>query len=313
MEKEINNISIINDKYEIIDQKGNGSSGTVFLAENKNNKNKYAIKIFKNKESDFKNEISILEKISAINCPYIINLIEYGEGLVKINSKEESKQYIVLDYASKGELFDYIYSSQKGLNEKYAKLIFGKILRGVQTLHKSGICHRDLKMQNILLDDSFNPKICDFGFATDISGEDGSGKLNKFLGTVNYAAPEIFLRLPYDGIKVDIFSLGVILFNLVTKKLGFIRAYKNDPYYIYIMRKNYKTYWEKISKEIGEISDELKDLFLKMVSFNPEERPNIDEILNHSWMKETEDLNKDEYKIVENEVFKEFKILESKM
>ena len=79
------------------------------------------------------------------------------------------------------------------------------------------------------------------------------------------------------------------------------------------MRKNYKTYWEKISKEIGEISDELKDLFLKMVSFNPEERPNIDEILNHSWMKEIEDLNKDEYKIVENEVFKEFKILESKM
>ena len=312
MEKNINNISIINDKYEIIDKKGHGSSGTVYLAEDRKNKNKYAIKIFQNSTSDFQNEISILEKISALKSPNIINLIEYGEGLIKMNSKEEYKQYIVLDYASKGELFDYIYNSPNGLNEKHAKLIFGKILRDVQVLHKSGICHRDLKMQNILLDDSFNPKICDFGFATEISGKDGSGKLYQFLGTENYAAPEIFLHLPYDGIKVDIFSLGVILFNLVTKKLGFIRANKNDPYYIYIMTNKFKTYWKKVKKQVGEISEELKDLFIKMVSFNPKERPTIDEILNHSWMKEIEDLNEDEYKIVENEVFKEFKILECK-
>ena len=313
MEKNLDNNYTINDKYEILEQKGKGSYGIVYLVEDKKTKNNYAMKIFKNKTSDFENEKEILEKVSVLKNENVTNLIEYGEGLIKINSKEENKQYIVLDYASKGELFDYIYSSSKGLNEKYAKFIFNKILKGVQNLHKAGICHRDLKMQNILLDEFFNPKICDFGFATEIQGKDGSGKLNQFVGTENYAAPEIFLRLPYNGIKVDIFSLGVILFNLVTKKLGFIRATIKDPYYKYIFGKDFKTYWKKVKNEIGEISKELKDLFIKMVSFNPKERPNIDEIFKHPWMKEIQDLNEDEYKILEKEVFDEFKKLENNL
>ena len=313
MEKNLDNNYTINDKYEILEQKGKGSYGIVYLVEDKKTKNNYAMKIFKNKTSDFENEKEILEKVSVLKNENVTNLIEYGEGLIKINSKEENKQYIVLDYASKGELFDYIYSSSKGLNEKYAKFIFNKILKGVQTLHKAGICHRDLKMQNILLDEFFNPKICDFGFATEIQGKDGSGKLNQFVGTKNYAAPEIFLRLPYNGIKVDIFSLGVILFNLVTKKLGFVRSTIKDHYYKYIMGKDFKTYWKKVKNEIGEISKELKDLFIKMVSFNPKERPNIDEIFKHPWMKEIQDLNEDEYKILEKEVFDEFKKLENNL
>ena len=71
------------------------------------------------------------------------------------------------------------------------------------------------------------------------------GKLNQFLGTLNYAAPEIFLHRPYNGIKVDIFSLGVVLINLVTCKIGFVQANRKDKYYKYIIVKKYKQYCGK--------------------------------------------------------------------
>ena len=85
-------------------------------------------------------------------------------------------------------------------------MIFSKILRGVLSCHKEGICHRDIKLDNILLDENFNPKICDFGFGTF-----NTGKLNEFLGSPKYASPEILGGIPYDGFKSDIFSLGVLL------------------------------------------------------------------------------------------------------
>ena len=313
MKKDLNKILSINDKYEILENKGKGSSAMVYLAKNKETKKNYAIKVFKDISSDFKNEISFQEKVSLLNIPYLIKLIEYGNGPIRINYEEEEKQYIVLDYASNGELFDYIYCSQNWLKEKYAKLIFGKILKGVQALHKAGICHRDLKLQNILLDEFYNPKICDFGFAAEIQGKDGSGKLYEYLGSKSYAAPELFFKIPYDGIKVDIYSLGIILMNLATSKSPFKQAIMNDKYYKYIMKGNIKKYWKLASKEIREISEELKDLFIKMVSFNPKERPTIDEILKHPWMKEVEDLNEEEYKLLEKEVFKEFENIKNKL
>ena len=145
-----------------------------------------------------------------------MNLIDCGKGPVKIGSKQpETKQYFILDYASKGDLYEYIAFPEKDLKEIYAKLIFRKILEGVQALHTSGICHRDLKMENILLDGGFNPKICDFGYACEIKGEDESGKLKEYIGTPSYAAPELFLHRPYEGVKADIFSLGATLIKLV--------------------------------------------------------------------------------------------------
>ena len=227
---------------------------------------------------------------------------------MKEGSKPESnKQYMVLEYASKGELFDYIYCSGSGLSEKHSKLIFHKILKGVQSIHNAGICHRDLKMQNILVDDKFNPKLCDFGFGAKISGEDGSGQLKDYLGTQNYAAPQIFLHKPYDGVKVDIFSLGVVLLNLVTCKIGFLQATRLDKYYRCIMAKKYNKYWDLVTGQIGNISEDLKDLYIKMVAFSPEERPTIDEIYNHPWMKEVTSLDEKHYKELECEVFEEMK------
>ena len=300
--------STINNRYNILETKGKGASAFVYLVEKQENKKKYAAKVLREVTPKFQKEIAILELLAQSHCPYLVNLVEYGEGPVKIGSKPiQNKQYLILEYASKGEIFDYMVAANRGLLERHAKFVFKKILEGVQSCHLSGICHRDIKMQNILLDDDFNPKICDFGFATELKGNDGSGKLTDYLGSLNYAAPEIFLHKPYNGVQADIFSLGVVLINLVTSKIGFIEANKRDRYYKYIILRRYDAYWNKVKSQLGEVSNALKDLYFKMICFNPDERPSIEEIFKHPWMKEVMDMNEEELKYIEKEVLDDFK------
>ena len=292
----------IGNKYIILEEKGQGLTSNVFLVKDLLTEKIYAAKVLKKPLIYFDKEIEILNSLKKINNPYIVNLIESGTmEIIKDNKSLQKKQYLILEYAKKGELFKYIFNIKKGLQEKYSKLIFYKILKGIQACHEAGICHRDLKMENILMDENFNPKICDFGFATF-----NTGNLNDFLGTKNYAAPEIFLNKPYDGYKADIFSLGVLLLALVKCKFAFQEATQRDSIYRLIMIKHYKLYWKKVGMEIDGISEELKNLYIKMVSFRPKDRPTIKEILNDDWMKEIRDLNKKQLDELENEIRIEF-------
>ena len=297
---------LINNKYITIKKKGYGVTANVFKVKDILTNEVYAAKIYKNANIYFDREIEILNTIKEEKNQNIINIIENSNLTSQLSTKH--KNYIILEYASKGELYNYINYTGNGLKEKYCKVIFYKILKGIQTLHNAGICHRDLKLQNILLDDNFNPKICDFGFATFCNEY-----LTEFLGTLNYVAPEIILNKPYNGFKVDIFSLGVILLNLATCKIGFLEASKFDQYYRLIINEKYEKYWNKVGKEINKVSKELKNLYIKMVSPNPESRPTIEEILNDEWMKEINVLNKDEFEKLENEIREELLNIEEKL
>ena len=294
------NKEIINNKYLTVKDKGEGATATVFQVKDIKTEKDYAAKIFKKSNNFFLKEVEMLNSLKKVQSPYIINIIESNisqNGQIPTGDKP----YIILEYASKGELFDYIRSTSNGFKEKHCKLIFYKISKGIQACHNAGICHRDLKPQNILLDDNFLPKICDFGFAIF-----NDKNLKDYLGTLNYAAPEIFLKKPYDGFKVDIFSLGVVLFNLATCKFGFIEANKKDAYYKLIMTRHYEQYWNIVGKKINKkLSEELKNLYIKMISFRPENRPTIEEILNDEWLKEINVLNKEEFEKLETEVREE--------
>ena len=253
-----NNQETIDNKYKIIEKKGHGASANVFCVKELNNETIYAAKVLKKHSDLFQKEINILKTLKTAKSENIINIIDSGEGpIIRKNHPKTVNQYLILEYASKGELFNYIYCAKCGLSELHSKVIFAKILKGIQACHKKGICHRDIKMNNILIDSNFTPKICDFGFATE-----NNNHLTEYLGTEDCAAPEIWLNIPYDGFKADIFSLGVVLINITTCKRGFKKAIQNDPYYMYIMAKQIKKYWTIVEKQIKGMSKELKDLFI---------------------------------------------------
>ena len=137
----------------------------------------------------FKNEI---EKMKGINHPHILKLIDGSDSgiLIKRDGRKVPCIYMVLEYAPAKELFDFIALSGR-FTEPIARYIFRQLVEALDYLHKSGIVHRDLKPQNILFDDNFNIKICDFGFAGPTGGRDNIGLCKTKLGTGNYMAPEI--------------------------------------------------------------------------------------------------------------------------
>jgi non-specific serine/threonine protein kinase len=126
------------------------------------------------------------------------------------------------------------------------------------------------------------------------------------VGTLEYQAPEILLKKPYDGKKKDIFSLGVLLFLLVTGIKPFEVPFGKDKLYKYILKKQYSEYWKQIKNndvEVDELSNEFKLLFIKMIQFNPNDRISLDEIINNKWFDD---------KIINNEdLISEFKLREN--
>ena len=170
----------------------------------------------------------------------------------------------------------------------------------VEYCHQNGIAHRDLKPENLLFDDNFNLKIADFGFATLLEGNDGSGKLNTFMGTESYMAPELHLGKEYSGVAVDLFACGIILFILVSGFPPFPRADPRNPWYKLIYSGKHDMFWsiqEKNSK--GSLySESFKDLMNAMFSYEPEKRPTIEQIKGHMWYQGDTinlDLIKDEF------------------
>ena len=233
----------------------------------------------------FKNEINLLEKINHKN---ILKIFAYGYGqkvsLYKSSNKKPKEFfYIVMEYLEHGELFKYITNVTKedniGFGENFGRLIFSQLLDGLEAMHNLNICHRDIKLNNILIgENDYTLKYVDFGM-----GIEANNKLETFLGTPNYAAPELHMRRPYYGKSEDIFSLGVTLFVLVTGRLPFKLAVPNDSFYQYIIRGDYVEFWKK---QLLDVSPSFMELFDNMIAFDYSQRPSISEIRQSAWMKE---------------------------
>lgn len=145
-------------------------------------------------------------------------------------------------------------------------------------MDKKDVAHRDLKLENLLIDENLNLKVADFGFAKN----NNVNKLKSYKGTHTYMAPEIRESKVYDGKKVDIFSAGVILFILTQGIFPFQAAKKDDHYYKMIIKGDKAGYFKATGAQ--HLSPEFKDLFFKMVSYDPKKRISAFEIRAHPWM-----------------------------
>ncbi|KAK7884216.1 hypothetical protein WMY93_027339 [Mugilogobius chulae] len=200
-------------RYEVMETLGRGTYGKVKKAMERATLRTVAIKsIRKEHITDDLDRIHIQREIeitSALQHSHIIRFHEVFESRDKI--------VIVMEYASRGELYDYIQEKRK-LPESEARTIFRQIISAVHYLHKNGIVHRDLKLENILLDQDLNVKLADFGLSNHF--QKGT-LLQTFCGSPLYAAPEIVQGLPYQGPEVDCWALGVLLYALVYGSMPF--------------------------------------------------------------------------------------------
>ena len=176
-----------------------------------------------------------------------------------------------MEYASNGELFDYIVA-QTRIKEQEACKIFQQVIAGIEYIHKLNVVHRDLKPENLLLDHNYNIKIVDFG----LSNTYGPNELLKTAcGSPCYAAPEMIAGKEYTGYKVDIWSSGVILFAMICGYLPF-----EDPK----TSKLYKKILKGVYTSPSYISESAKDLLKNILKTDPDQRFNIEEIKSHQWL-----------------------------
>ena len=205
-------------------------------------------------------EVYILKKIRHAN---VIRLLEVFEG---------SKQlFIVMEYAQGGDLLKYV-QKQKHLKESEAKQIFKQIVFGLGHIHSRGVLHRDIKLDNILLDSDGGIKICDFGVSKIISKTD---RITDQCGTPAYIAPEIINNEGYDGFYVDHWSLGVLLYTILTGGLPYKGRSMEEL--LEAIKKNSIIY-------PLHLSTEAKELINSLLKQNPEERLSLPELLIHPWM-----------------------------
>ena len=290
----------LDNQYIILGLKRDDMNINYYNARHEQTQINYIIEIPRMQDNDDNNnynfpivDINILNIIRNINNPYILRYIRNGNGQLVLNGEQpKNVPYIVYENAPKFHLIDYILKGN--LSERQAKLIFKKILSGVQAIHNANICLRDIKPENILFDENYNPKIYEFNFSCL-----NSNHLTELIGTLNYTPPEVLSHKPYNGFKYDIFSLGQILMAMVTRSFGFFEAKNNDNNYKLIKSHEYEKYWENKHQNLSE---SFKKLFVRMVAFNPKERPLIDEILIDDWLQEINNLNDEQINALENEI-----------
>ena len=269
---------------------GQGAFGKVNLGLNVLTGRVVAIKSFK-KTKEAKHN-SNLNKIlyetglmKRFNHPNITKILEVFH--------DEEYMLIIMEYINGGNLFNFVKKRRK-LSEKTAKFLFRQIILGIKHIHSQNIVHRDIKLENIIIDLNNNVKICDFGIGKVINSADEL--LYDKCGTPMYMAPEIILsnkKNGYKGFPVDIWSSGITLYIMLSGTLPF--AVKNKSIEE-LSLKDMKSKKESSNlkyqivngypKKIKKISSEAKDLLKGLLNKNPDKRLTCDEILNHPWLKE---------------------------
>ncbi|XP_026777527.1 MAP/microtubule affinity-regulating kinase 4 isoform X1 [Pangasianodon hypophthalmus] len=252
--------------YRLLKTIGKGNFAKVKLARHVLTGREVAIKIIDKTQLNPTSLQKLFREVrimKALRHPNIVQLFEVIET--------EKTLYLVMEYASGGEVFDYLVSHGR-MKEVEARAKFRQIVSAVHYCHQKNIVHRDLKAENLLLDADSNIKIADFGFSNEFTL---GNKLDTFCGSPPYAAPELFQGKKYDGPEVDIWSLGVILYTLVSGSLPFDGQ-------------NLKELRERVLRGKYRVpfymSTDCEGILRRFLVLNPSKRCTLEQVMKDKWM-----------------------------
>ena len=271
-ERECNKYDFINENKSPI---GKGAFGEVWKVTHENSQKVYCIKILIKRDifeqkliNQINKEISIMYNV---NHPYSVKLVNHFE--------DNEKLYLIMELASNGNLYNFIQKNKKDKikNMDLIKKLIIQTIEIIKYLHSLNIIYRDIKPENILLDKDYNVKLCDYGWATYFT----PGKfLTVYCGTPEYVSPEMLKKYPYNE-KIDIWGIGVLIFELVFGYAPFSSNFNEDRY------NNIKSGKIKWPDDLNEEYQKIKDLIEKILKVNPNDRISLNDIENHPWLKNT--------------------------
>lgn len=258
------------DRYDLVRDIGSGNFGVARLMRDKHTKELVAVKYIERGDKIDENVQREIINHRSLRHPNIVRF----KGVILT----PTHLAIVMEYAAGGELFDRI-SNAGRFSEDEARFFFQQLISGVSYCHTMQVCHRDLKLENTLLDDSLAPrlKICDFGYS---KSSVLHSQPKSTVGTPAYIAPEVLLTQEYDGKIADVWSCGVTLFVMLVGAYPF-----EDPDGPRDFRKTIHRVLQ-VQYSIPEnvkISPECRHLISRIFVGDPTQRITMAEISNHEW------------------------------
>eukprot|EP00826_Nyctotherus_ovalis_P015754 TRINITY_DN14504_c0_g1_i4.p1 TRINITY_DN14504_c0_g1~~TRINITY_DN14504_c0_g1_i4.p1 ORF type:complete len:314 (-),score=78.77 TRINITY_DN14504_c0_g1_i4:177-1118(-) len=283
-------MSVTIGEYTLCKKLGAGASSEVWEASYKNEK--YALKYMKmiGTAGAIENSLQLFHSerkaLAEFKHPNIVALHGYEDKgfLVKANGEKLSVAYISIELASGGELFDYVALTGR-FSDALTRHYFRPLLDALEHIHAKGFAHRDIKLENLLLTSTYQLRVADFGLSCSLT----KGEPCKYVGTVDYMAPEINAKDSVGGVEGDLFALGVLLFTMVAGHKPFKKASIQDKWYRMLCLDNEK-FWitAEHKKPAGIFTKEFKDLINKLLSYKPDLRPSIKEMRAHPWLRGAE-------------------------
>jgi len=215
-----------------------------------------------NKQQFVQNEINVGKKFKKSS---IAKMLHYWV--------EGDYTYLLFEWIDGVDLYDYLAEgSFEPLTEELGRFLFRQIVKSVKYVHKKGFVHGDLKLENVMLDRNHKKiKLIDFGFCTEANCK---SVLTNYQGSLEYLAPEVLKRIPYQACKSEVWSLGVILFTLLFGEFPFSEHDRNDGFE-----------GVEVSFPCGGSSSS-RDLLTHMLALSPDDRYELEDVIRHPWMNE---------------------------
>jgi len=262
--------------YEIDIKLGSGVFSEVFSAIS-NEGGPFALKRIAKKNPKFSWKL-VLREIAAGKKLQHKNIVRFRDHFETANNV-----YLVQDYFAGKDLYSLMEQSEfRPLDEPLARHLFRQLIDAIGYGHREGVCHRDIKLENVLVNAQCELRVIDYG----LCAVQADGYCSDYVGTADYAAPEVLLREPYNGFKADVWSCGVFLYAILYGEFPF----DLDEFLVCIKEGSLpQLSWGNDNPAFKFASETAKEFLQAIFTVDPSKRPTIEELQKHPWLQGPEE------------------------